>query len=114
MKIKIFHNPKCKHSRLGLEKLKTITSDFEIRDYIKRPVTPEELNEIVLKMNLPISELVRTSEVYYKTYLKGKNFTHDEWVKIICQNPRLLKRPIVVGHYRAIVGNPPENIANIR
>ncbi len=114
MKLKIYHNPKCKQSRLGLEKLKTITNNFEIRDYLKTPITPSELNEIVMKLNLPIGSLVRTNDEYYKTFLKGKNFHHNEWIKIICENPKLLKRPIIVGHYKAIVGHLPEEIEKIK
>ncbi len=114
MKIKIFHNPKCKHSRLGLEKLKTITNEFEVREYLKHSITPFEINEIVMKLNLPITEIVRDKEDYFRKNLKGKQFNHNEWVKIICENPNLLKRPIVVGHYKAIIGNPPELIENIK
>jgi len=114
MTIKIFHNPKCKHSRMGLEKLKSITTEFEIREYLKKSITPLEINEIVMKLNLPITEIVRDKEDYFRKNLKGKQFLHDEWVKIICENPCLLKRPIIVGHYKAIIGIPPEQIENIK
>lgn len=114
MKVKIFHNPKCKNSRLGLAKLKTITTEFEIREYLKKSITPLEVNEIVMKLNLPITHIVRNTDDYFRKNLKGKQFHHDEWVKIICENPSLLKRPIVVGHYKAIIGIPPEVIEKIK
>jgi arsenate reductase (glutaredoxin) len=114
MKIKIFHNPSCKKSRLGLEKLKAIYGEVEIRNYMKQPPSPSEINEIVMKLNVPIINIVRTNEEYFRTMLKGKNFTHEEWVKIICENPRLLKRPIVVGHYKAVIAIPPEIIDSIK
>jgi arsenate reductase (glutaredoxin) len=112
--MKIFHNPSCKKSRLGLEKLKSLFGEVEIRNYIKQPPTPAEINEIVMKLNAPIINIVRTNEEYFRTMLKGKNFTHEEWVKIICENPKLLKRPIVVGHYRAVIAIPPELIDSIK
>lgn len=110
MTCKIFHNPRCKKSRAGLDYLKSKTTQFVVRYYLDPPITPDEIREILLKSNLKPMEILRTQEQYFKTYLKGKNFTDDEWVKIISQNPKLIKRPIIVGKYKAIVGNCPELI----
>ncbi len=113
MPYKIYHNPRCKHSRVGLDYLKKMTSDFEIRDYISEVITLNELKEILLKSNLKPSQIVRAKEEYFKTYLKGKCFTDDEWIKILIENPKLIQRPIVVGKYKAVIGNPPEEIAKL-
>ena len=113
MSYKIFHNPRCKHSRAGLEYLKAKSSNIEIRNYLIDPITTGEIKEILLKSNLKPIQIVRTQEEYYKTYLKGKNFNDDEWVKILVENPKLIQRPIVVGKYKAIIGNPPELIDRI-
>lgn len=108
--LKIYHNPRCKHSRAGLEHLKTKTTDFEIREYLKSPITKDEIKEILLKTNLPASELARPQEDYFKKNLKGRNFNNDEWIKILMENPKLIKRPIVVGKLKAVIGIPPEEI----
>lgn len=113
MPLKVYHNNRCKKSRAGLERLRQITGDFEIREYIKEGITEDELKEIVLKMNIHPSELVRTQEDYYKKELKGKSFTDQEWIKIISENPKLLKRPVIVSKHKAVIGDPPENIDNI-
>lgn len=110
MSFKIYHNTRCKHSRAGLEYLKSKTADIEVRDYISDIITFKELKEILLKTNLKPSQIVRTNEEYFKTYLKGKSFTDDEWIKILIENPKLIQRPIVVGKYKAIIGNPTEEI----
>ena len=108
--LKIFHNPRCKHSRAGLEYLKSKTSDFEVRLYLKQPLTKDEVKEILLKSNLKPDQLVRKQEDYFKKSLKNKNFTTDEWIKIIVDNPNLIQRPIVVGKLKAIVAIPPEEV----
>jgi arsenate reductase len=110
MSYKIYHNPRCKHSRAGFEYLKTITSDIEVRDYISETITTKELKEILLKTNLKPIQIIRTNEVYYKTYLKGRNFTDEELTRILVENPKLIVRPIIVGKYKAVIGNPPEEI----
>lgn len=71
------------------------------------------LKEILLKSNLKPIELVRTQEEYYKKFLKAKNFNEEEWVEILTQNPKLLKRPVVIGKYKAVIGIPVENIDKV-
>lgn len=107
---KIYHNPRCRKSREGLEYLKSKTNAFEIRNYLDGSLTIDEIKEIVLKANLKPNQLVRTQEDYYKTYLKGKNFSDEEWIQIIAENPKILQRPIVVGVHKAVLAMPPESI----
>lgn len=107
---KIYHNPKCKKSREGLEYLKTKSNDYEIKHYLSNGISIDEVKEILLKSNLKPIQLIRSQEDYFKTYLKGKDFSDEEWVQIIVQNPKILQRPIIVGNYRAVLANPPENI----
>jgi polyphosphate kinase len=59
-------------------------------------------------------ELVRTQEELYRKEYKGKELTEDEWVKILAENPRLMKRPIVINGKQAILAQPPELIERIR
>jgi arsenate reductase (glutaredoxin) len=106
----IYHNTRCKNSRYGLEYLSSKTNDFVIRDYLKQPITQNELNEILLKSNLKPIDLVRTQEEYFKKTLKDKNFTNEEWIKILIENPKLIKRPIVVGKLKATVAIPATEI----
>ena len=55
--------------------------------------------------------MVRTQEAIYKSNFKGKNFTDDEWVKIMIENPKLIKRPIVVRGNKAVWGDPAEKLS---
>lgn len=108
--MKIYHNPRCAKSRAGLEYLKSKSVEFEVCDYLKNGLSVDELKDILLKTNLKPVDLVRTQEDYYKKELKGRNFTDDEWIRIVIDNPKLLKRPIVVDRYKAVIALPAENI----
>jgi arsenate reductase (glutaredoxin) len=108
--IRIYHNPRCRKSRAGLEYLQDKTGEFETIDYIKMGVSPEEIREILAKMNTSASNLVRTQEDYYKKMLKGKDIQDEEWISILSENPRLIQRPIIVTEHKAVLGQPPENI----
>jgi len=110
MPVKVYHNPRCKKSRAGLEHLKSKTDDLEIVEYIKNGISQEELKEILLKLNVSPFELIRTQEDYFKKELKARSFTDEEWIKIISENPKLLKRPVVLTKHKAVIGDPPQNI----
>ncbi len=111
--ITIYHNPRCKKSRAGLEYLKNKGVEFTIREYLKEPLTEEELKDLLVKLNKKPLEMIRTQEAVYKQNFKGKEFTDDEWIKIIVENPKLLKRPIVVKDNKAVWGDPAENIEEL-
>jgi len=108
--IKIYHNPRCKKSRAGLQYLESKGAEFELIEYLKNGITQEELKDILIKMNVKPTEIIRTQEDLYKKQFKGKKFTDEEWIKILIQNPKLIKRPLVVKGYRAVWADPPENI----
>lgn len=108
--ITIYHNPRCKKSRAGLAHLESKGETFEVKNYIKEGVSFEEMKDILMKMNVASRELIRTQEADFKSKYKGKNFTDDEWVKIMVENPKLIKRPIVVKNFKAVWADPPENM----
>ena len=108
--ITIYHNPKCRKSRAGLDFLKEKGLEFTIVEYIKNPISREVLKDILMKMNVRPRELVRTQEDVYKSDFAGKEFNDEEWIDILLEYPRLIKRPIVVKGYRAVIAEPPEEI----
>lgn len=111
--IRVLHNPRCATSLKGLEYLNSKNINFEVINYLSTGLSRDIVKEILLKSNLKPIELVRTQEEYYKKFLKGKNFNDEEWIEILTQNPKLLKRPVVIGKYKAVIGIPVENIDKV-
>jgi arsenate reductase (glutaredoxin) len=110
MSLRIYHNPRCKKSRAGLEYLISKTSDYERIDYLQKGISTDELRDMVLKLHIHPKELVRTNEDIYKKELKSKKFNEYEWIQILKENPKLLKRPVIVGKHKAVIGDPVSNI----
>ncbi len=106
----IYHNPRCSKSRNGLAYLTEKKIDFKVREYLKDPLSEAELSALVMKLHVKPVELIRTQEELYKKELKGLNLNDEEWIKVMVENPKLIHRPIVEGKYKAVVGNPVENI----
>jgi len=111
--LKIYHNNRCKKSRAGLQFLKDKALEPEIIEYLKTPLTEKELKNLLMKLNKTAFEMVRTQEAIYKSDFKGKDFTDNEWIKIIIENPKLLKRPIVETDKAAVWGDPADEIEKL-
>jgi arsenate reductase len=106
----IYHNPRCKKSRAGLQYLKDKHRKFQIREYLKDPLSEAELSALVMKLHVKPFELIRTQEEAYRKELKGLDLNDEEWIKVMVENPKLIHRPIVEGRYKAVLGDPAENI----
>jgi arsenate reductase (glutaredoxin) len=111
--IKVYHNPRCRKSRAGVEYLKQKGLEFEVVEYMKNSLSESMLKEILAKMNMVPSEIIREQEDIYKKQFKGRKFTDEEWIRILTENPSLIKRPIVVKDYKAVWADPPENIEKL-
>ena len=111
--LRIYHNPQCRKSRTGLQYLRDTGKPFEIVEYLKNPLTEKQFEKLLVKLNKKPPEIIRTQEEYFKKNLKGKKFNDHEWIRIILQNPRLLQRPIIEKDYKAVIGDPVENIVTL-
>jgi len=106
----IYYNSRCRKSRAGLQYLQEKGIEFEVVEYLKNPINTKELENLLAKLNKAPQDIVRKQEDIFKKQLKGKNFSKSEWVKILVENPRLIQRPIIVKGYKAVIGDPVENI----
>ncbi|MBD3274121.1 MAG: arsenate reductase (glutaredoxin) [Candidatus Marinimicrobia bacterium] len=110
----IYHNPRCRKSREGLQILKDAGLEPVIVKYLENPPTVEELNNIIDKLELHPYELIRKNEKEFRELnLKEMKEDRNALIQAMSENPRLIQRPIVVKGDKAILGRPPENIKEI-
>lgn len=111
MAYKIYHNTRCKKSRDGLQYLEEKGINPEIIAYLKdEPFTEKSLADVIQKLGIKPQELIRTQEATYKQNYKGKELSDQEWIKILVENPKLIRRPIIVKENKAVVGDIVEHI----
>lgn len=86
----------------------------EIIQYLKTPLSIDELKSISNKLNLSPKDFVRKNDSKYKELkLSELDINDDEMLHVIAKNPRILERPIIVRGQEAIIGRPPENILKL-
>lgn len=106
----IYHNPRCRKSREGLAYIEEKGQKAEVREYLKEPISKSEMQDVLKKLDMQPSELLRKNEQIYKDQYKGKDITEDQWIDIMLEHPRLIERPIIVRENKAVVGRPKERI----
>lgn len=112
--IMIWHNPRCRKSREGLEYLKSRGIEPKVFLYLEQPFTKEELVTIIQNSGQPLKDFVRTNEKEFKQLGKDvKDLTIEEFAELAVQFPKILQRPIVVKGERAVLARPANRIDEI-
>lgn len=109
----IFHNPRCRKSREGLNLLEEKGHNPIVVEYLNTPPSFDELKAIILKLGIPAAKLIRKTEAIFKENFKGKDLSDDEWIKAMIEFPKLIERPIIINKDKAVVGRPTEKILDI-
>jgi arsenate reductase len=111
--ISIYHNNRCSKSRDSLAILNEQNIDFKVIEYLQNPPTAKQIKTLLKKLKLKPYELIRKSEELFKTEYKDKNFSDEEWIEVMVNNPVLIERPIIVNGNKAVIGRPPEKVLEI-
>jgi len=111
--ITIYHNPRCRKSRQGLEILKQSGKNFKVIRYMDERLSEAELKQIITILGINPLDLVRQNEAIWKSDYKSKSLTDADIISAMVQHPKLIERPIVVNENSAVIGRPPELIVGI-
>lgn len=113
MRVLVYHNGECSKCRELTEILQSRGIETEYKFYVHEPMTIEELSDLLKKLNLPASSIIRATEPVYIEQYQGAAMSEKEWLQVIIDNPVLLQRPIVVSGDKAIIARPPEKLLEI-
>ena len=112
--VSIYHNPRCSKSRQTLALLEEQGIVPEIVEYLKSPPTPEVLTGILKQLDITARQLLRKGEAIYKELnLSDTSLTDEHLILVMCDNPKLIERPIVIKNGKAKLGRPPEAVLEL-
>ena len=113
-KITIYHKPTCSKSRQGLKYLQEKGIEFDVVKYHDTPLTKNKLKTLLKKMDMKPAELLRKKEKVYKELdFKNKNYTNDQIIEFMINEPSLMERPIIEKGDKAVVARPTERIDEV-
>lgn len=104
----------CISCRKAKDVLETEGANFEVREYFKQKVTRDELNHFLSSTGLAVADILSTrSNPYKQGNLAEKNLSDDNILGMMTEEPRLIKRPILVSGSSAVVGFNEDKIRDL-
>ncbi|MEE9236837.1 MAG: arsenate reductase family protein [Thermoplasmata archaeon] len=104
----------CKTCERALNYMKEKGVGFETVDLFQRPLTKEELAEIVRLLRVSPSELLRTRDMMYRELnLRDRHLSGEALLELMVEYPGLIKRPILMREGRAVLALKPEEVENL-
>ncbi|HUR83105.1 MAG TPA: arsenate reductase (glutaredoxin) [Thermoanaerobaculia bacterium] len=107
------HNPSCSKSRAALELMRESGAALPVREYLKDPLTVEELRRIVQLLGVRPIDIARRGEPQFAALGLTDTTADDDVLRAMAEHPILVERPIVVRGGRAVVGRPPEKVREV-
>lgn len=112
MTVIIYHNPSCGTSRNVLAILREKGLEPSVIEYLKTPLTRDQLRALVEKMGVPVRDVIRWKEKLV-TELNIEGSDDEALLDAMAQHPILMNRPIVVTDKGAKLCRPSETVAEI-
>jgi arsenate reductase (glutaredoxin) len=85
--------------------------DAEIVRYQKTPPDRATLEDVIAKLEDPVTDLVRRDSLFQKLGLTDADVaTAEQVVEVLLAHKMLLQRPVVVTDDKAIIGRPKERV----
>ena len=113
MSITILHNPRCSKSRQTLALVEEQGAELTVREYLKEPLSADELSSLIAALGITPIELVRTKEEEFKLAGLTKESSADALIDAMVEFPKLMERPVVINGDKARIGRPPEHVLEI-
>lgn len=111
---KIYHNPRCSTSRKALALLVEHEYTPEIIEYLKTPLTVEQLQDLIQAAGLRVREAMRSKEsVYAELGLDNEALKDEALLQAMAEHPILLNRPFVVTDKGTRLARPLEALHDI-
>lgn len=108
--VKVLHNGSCSKSNAVLEYLDENGVPFEIINIVEDPLSILEIKTVLKKLNQSVFHMIRKTDKLYMEKYADKNYSEEEWITILSENPSLIQRPILIKGSVAMLGRPIENV----
>jgi len=113
MQVTIYHNPRCSKSRQALALIEQAGHQPAIVEYLKTPLTLADVTQLRDQLGVPVRDMMRTGEAVYKELNLKHQDDEAALLAALVAHPILLERPVIVSDRGAVIGRPPERVAEI-
>jgi len=82
-------------------------------DILKTKLTGTQIAELAERLHLEIKDLVNQEHPAYNSHFEHHNFSSEDWIKMIRNNPEIMKQPIALRGDITILVETPTDIIKI-
>lgn len=88
--------------------------EFEYHDILKNPPTGEDLNRLASLGGTDVSGLLNAgSKAFKEKKLELAKISNQEAARLIQENPRIMRRPLLTDGEKLVMGFKPEDYASL-
>ena len=110
MKYLLLEYPKCSTCKKAKVWLDENNMEYDTRHIVEQNPTSEELGKWIARSGLPLKRFFNTSGMVYREMkLKDRlaSMTEEEQIELLSTNGMLVKRPMIIGENKVLVGFKP-------
>jgi arsenate reductase len=115
MAVEIWINPACSKCRTAITQLDAAGVEYVERRYLDEPPTPEELAEVLGRLQLEPWDIARPTETRDAGIDLPRDAEHrEDWIAAMVANPRVIQRPIITASDGvAVVARDPQTLGAV-
>ena len=109
----VYEKPTCTKCRQAKAALKEKGVPFIHVNYYEQRFTRDQLKDLLRKMKMKASDILRHSEPIYRQLglsKKKDELSEDALIDLMIAHPDLIQRPIAVRGKKAVLARPTENL----
>ncbi|MBA4058225.1 MAG: hypothetical protein C0490_26145, partial [Marivirga sp.] len=76
-------------------------------------ITRLHWQEIISMLHTPVKQLFNTEHPDYSKFILNKNYSEQDFLEVVFQNPQLIKGPIGILHNKAVLCDNPTDILRL-
>lgn len=111
--ITLFYSSKSERAKKTLAYAKAEGLPIEEIDLLKTPLTGTQIAELAGRLGLEIHELVNQDHPSYRKLFGPQDFSEEDWITVVRQNPEIMKQPIALRGDITILVETPSDIIKI-
>lgn len=109
----LYYDPNTSVGKKALAYAKGMTKHVNNTEYTKVKFTPTTWRDILRRLNMNPKHLLDKSKPYYQQHLRGRDFTEDDWINVLINNPELIRAPIAISGNKAIFADNPSDVLKL-
>lgn len=97
-----------------LDILRARDVEFDVIEYLKQPLSREDLERMLDLVPDEPAELVRKDKKFKDLGLQAGDYvSRDTVIGLLLEHPGLMQRPLIVRGDRAVIGRPSEKVLEL-